>query len=69
MAGFWTGLHSDLRAPNDERAQMRRAKQELEREKPQLAAEGKKEQQAKIREMEKKLETCFAILNITRARR
>ena len=33
--------------------------QDLEREKTRLAAEGKKEQQAKIREMEKKLESVL----------
>ena len=33
--------------------------QELEQEKTRLAAEGKKDQQAKIREMEKKLESVL----------
>ena len=37
----------------------RRVKQELEREKHGLAAEGRKDQQAKVREMEKKLESVL----------
>ena len=59
VARFLDRLHSDLRALDDERWQMKTREQELEREKSQLALEGRKEQQAKIREMEKKLETLF----------
>ncbi len=59
VARFLDRLHSDLRTLEDERAQIRTREQELEREKAQLANEGRKEQQAKIREMEKKLETLF----------
>src|SRR5262249_46698569 len=42
-----------------ERATLKTREQELEREKQHLAAEGRKEQQAKAREMEKKLEALF----------
>ena len=38
---------------------MQAREQELDREKSQLATEGRKEQQNKVREMEKKLETLF----------
>ena len=38
---------------------MRTREQELEREKNRLEAEGRKEQQAKVRELEKKMETLF----------
>jgi DNA mismatch repair protein MutS2 len=48
-----------LRTLEDERARMKTREQELEREKSKLANEGRTEQQAKIREMEKKLETLF----------
>ncbi len=56
---FLDRLHSDLRDLESERARMKDREQELEREKSQLAAEGRKEQQAKIREMEAKLGTLF----------
>ena len=42
-----------------DRLRLQTREQELEREKTRLAAEGKKEQQAKIREMEKKLESVL----------
>jgi DNA mismatch repair protein MutS2 len=53
---FLDKLHADLRAAENERLRLKAREQELEREKAYLAAEGRKEQQAKIREMEKKLE-------------
>ena len=59
VARFLDKLHSDLRALETERTQTRAREQELEHEKSHLAAEGRKEQQAKIRDMEKKLETLF----------
>ena len=59
VARFLDRLHADLRDLEKERARMQAREQELEREKSHLAAEGRKEQQAKIREMEKKLETLF----------
>jgi DNA mismatch repair protein MutS2 len=59
VARFLDRLHADLRDLEQERAQMQAREQELEREKSRLANEGRKEQQAKIREMEAKLETLF----------
>jgi DNA mismatch repair protein MutS2 len=59
VARFLDRLHADLRDLEKERALMQAREQELEREKSQLATEGRKEQQNKVREMEKKLETLF----------
>ena len=59
VARFLDRLHSELRTLEDERAQIRTREQELAREKSHLANEGRKEQQAKVREMEKKLESVF----------
>jgi len=59
VARFLDKLHAELREAEGERARLRTREQELEKEKVQLAAEGKKEQQAKVREMEKKLESLF----------
>jgi DNA mismatch repair protein MutS2 len=59
VARFLDRLHSDLRDLEKERIRMQAREQEIEREKTQLATEGRKEQQAKTREMEKKLETLF----------
>jgi len=59
VARFLDRLHAELRELEQERSRMRSREQELEREKTQLATEGRKEQQAKIREMEKKLEALF----------
>jgi DNA mismatch repair protein MutS2 len=59
VARFLDRLHSDLRGLEKERARMQAREQELDREKAQLATEGRKEQQNKVREMEKKLETLF----------
>ena len=59
VARFLDRLHSDLRALEEERARTKAREQELEREKANLAAEGRKEQQAKVRELEKKLEALF----------
>jgi DNA mismatch repair protein MutS2 len=56
---FLDRLHADLRELEQERSRMKIREQELEREKAHLAGEGRKEQQAKIREMEAKLETLF----------
>jgi DNA mismatch repair protein MutS2 len=56
---FLDRLHADLRAAESERLRLKEREQELEREKAHLAAEGKKEQQTKIREMERKLESVF----------
>jgi DNA mismatch repair protein MutS2 len=59
VARFLDRLHADLRAAEAERLRLRTREQELEKEKASLAAEGKKEQQLKTREMEKKLEAVF----------
>ncbi|MGB9199238.1 MAG: endonuclease MutS2 [Terriglobales bacterium] len=59
ISRFLDRLHSDLRTLDEERARIRTQEQELAREKSQLANEGKKEQQAKVRDMEKKLESIF----------
>ncbi len=56
---FLDKLHADLRAVEAERLRLKSREQELEREKAHLAAEGRKEQQAKVREMEKKLESLL----------
>jgi len=59
VARFLDRLHADLRDLEAERMRMKAREQELEREKQQLANEGRKEQQTKIRDMENKLETLF----------
>ncbi|MBZ5548001.1 MAG: Smr/MutS family protein [Acidobacteriia bacterium] len=59
VARFLDRLHADLRDLEKERARMQAREQELGREKSQLATEGRKEQQNKVREMEKKLEALF----------
>ena len=59
VARFLDRLHAQLREAEAERLRLRGREQELEREKSRLAVEGKKEQQAKVREMEKKLESLF----------
>jgi DNA mismatch repair protein MutS2 len=56
---FLDKLHASLRDAEGERLRLQTREQELEREKTRLAAEGKKEQQGKIREMEKKLESVL----------
>ncbi len=56
---FLDRLHAELRTADRERHFLNQRAQELEREKAHLAAEGKKEQQAKVREMEKKLESLL----------
>jgi DNA mismatch repair protein MutS2 len=56
---FLDKLHADLREAESDRLRLKAREQELEREKAALAAEGRKEQQTKIREMEKKLESLL----------
>ena len=56
---FLDRLHADLREAENERLRLKTREQELEREKAHLATEGKKAQQAKIREMETKLESVL----------
>jgi DNA mismatch repair protein MutS2 len=59
VARFLDRLHAELREAEAERTRLRTREAELEKEKSQLAAEGKREQQVKIREMEKKLDSLF----------
>ena len=56
---FLDKLHADLREAENERLRLKAREQDLEREKAHLAAEGRKEQQAKVRDMEKKLESVL----------
>jgi DNA mismatch repair protein MutS2 len=52
---FLDKLHVELREAEADRFRLQTKEQELEREIARLAAEGKKEQQAKVKEMEQKL--------------
>src|SRR6202451_3514928 len=56
---FLDRLHAELREIEAEGLRLRDREQELQREKSYLTAEGKKEQQAKIKEMEKKLDSLL----------
>ena len=56
---FLDRLHAELREAETERLRLRTREAEVEREKARLAAEGKKEQQAKVKEMEKKLDSLL----------
>jgi DNA mismatch repair protein MutS2 len=56
---FLDRLHAELREAEAERLRLKAHEDELEREKTRLAAEGRKEQQTKVKEMEKKLETVL----------
>jgi DNA mismatch repair protein MutS2 len=59
VAHFLERLHGELRQAEAERLRLRTREEELQRDKDRLAAEGRKEQQSKVREMEKKLDTLF----------
>jgi DNA mismatch repair protein MutS2 len=56
---FLDKLHAGLREMESERLRLSSREQAVERETARLAAEGKKEQLAKVREMEKKLESVL----------
>jgi len=56
---FLDQLHEQLKAAEVERLQMRSKEEDLNRERARLAAEGKREQQDKVRELEKKLESLL----------
>ena len=56
---FLDKLHAELRQAENERLRLKTREQEIEREKAHLAAEGRKDQQSKVREMEKKLESVL----------
>jgi DNA mismatch repair protein MutS2 len=59
VARFLDRLHAELREAEAERLRLKTREDELEREKSRLASEGRKDQQAKIKEMEKKLESVL----------
>jgi DNA mismatch repair protein MutS2 len=56
---FLDKLHAELREAEAERLRLQTREQEVEKEKQRLAVEGKKDQQTKVREMEKKLESVI----------
>jgi DNA mismatch repair protein MutS2 len=56
---FLDRLHAELRAVEAERLHLRTREEEIQREKAHLAVEGRKEQQAKVKEMEKKLDSLL----------
>jgi|HubBroStandDraft_6_1064221.scaffolds.fasta_scaffold00014_113 DNA mismatch repair protein MutS2 len=56
---FLDKLHAGLREMESERLRLKTREQELEREKARLTSDGKREQQDKLREMEKKLESVL----------
>ena len=56
---FLDRLHAELREAEGERLRLRTREEEIQREKAHLAVEGKKEQQAKVKEMEKKLDSLL----------
>jgi DNA mismatch repair protein MutS2 len=56
VSKFLDRLHSELREVETERADLRHKEQEIARERGRLAAEGAKEQRAKLKEMEQKLD-------------
>ena len=53
---FLDRLHAELREAETERLRLKTKEEELARERARLASEGKREQQEKVRELEKKLE-------------
>ncbi|HTA86900.1 MAG TPA: endonuclease MutS2 [Silvibacterium sp.] len=56
---FLDSLHEQLRAVRAERERIQQLEGELKRERARLEAEGMKEQRAKVREMEQKLESLL----------
>jgi DNA mismatch repair protein MutS2 len=56
---FLDRLHAELREAEGERLRLRFKEDELKREQARLASEGKREQQEKTRELERKLETLL----------
>jgi DNA mismatch repair protein MutS2 len=56
---FLDKLHAELRDAESERLRLKMREQELEREKARLEVEGRKDQQTKVREMEKKLDSVL----------
>jgi DNA mismatch repair protein MutS2 len=56
---FLDRLHTELREAEADRLRVREKEKELERERTRLANEGKREQQEKVRDLEKKLESLL----------
>jgi DNA mismatch repair protein MutS2 len=56
VSQFLDRLHAELRELEAERLRLQQREQEVEREKTRLMTEGKKEQQTKVKELEKKVE-------------
>ena len=56
---FLDRLHANLREAETERLRLKTRERELDQEKTRLEVEGKKDQQSKVREMEKKLESVL----------
>jgi DNA mismatch repair protein MutS2 len=56
---FLDRLHAELRQVEQERVAMQQREQELERERARLAAEGRREQKDKVRELEGKIESLM----------
>jgi DNA mismatch repair protein MutS2 len=56
---FLDRLHTGLRELDSERVQIRGREQELARERDHLAIEGRKEQRAKVHELEKKMDSLL----------
>jgi DNA mismatch repair protein MutS2 len=56
---FLDRLHAELRETEAERLRLRAKDEELNRERARLGSDGKREQQEKIRELERKLETLL----------
>jgi DNA mismatch repair protein MutS2 len=59
VARFLDRLHSELRDAGADRLRLRSREDELARERARLEAEGRKDQQTKIKEMEKKLDSVL----------
>ena len=59
VAQFLERLHSQLRETEAERLRWRDQQKGIERERSRLAVEGKREQQEKVKELEKKLDLLF----------
>ena len=56
---FLDRLHLEIRETEAERLRLRHKEEELNRERARLASEGKREQQEKVRELEKKVESLL----------
>ena len=59
VSHFLDKLHAELRDAEAEKLKLQKSQSEIEREKQRLAVEGRRDQQTKVREMEKKLDTVL----------